>query len=365
MPSHRAARTARGAADPSAPIAAVARFFHAPAASAPDEAALATWWRGFSDPELDRLVRATLEQGHATSAAALRLREQCGHEDGADATPAEDAHADDLPEPTEHREALALYAFYGVRLRQIATTATQYFLALTLRDRIACADAAIALSTDLLRGASAARDAAADRGEDPRPAMLADLHALRIRLRAQWDGALVALAYQTALPLSVLVARLADRRLPGACAAMPVLGGPDRLLLRRPDVLADIAREARLDAVRRAHPARDAVAARLASLAREQRQAWAVSEVEAALATLAGLQAELVPVRATVAAAEARFERARREAAPLALLDAGRVLHAFHDREIETRGRGYLALVDLYHAAGCGWPILSDPEFPA
>ncbi|MGN6150445.1 MAG: hypothetical protein ACTHOH_00355, partial [Lysobacteraceae bacterium] len=256
LPSHRAARTACGAADPSGPIAAVARFFHAPATSAPDEAALATWWRGFSDPELDRLVRATLEQGHAVSAAALRLRQQCGRDgDGAhlDAGHGEDAHGDDLPEPAEHREALALYAFYGVRLRQIATTATQYFLALTLRDRIACADAAIALSTDLLRGASATRETAAERGEDPRPAMLADLHALRIRLRAQWDAALVALAYQTALPLSVLVARMGDRRLPGACAAMPVLGGPDRLLLRRPDVLADVAREARLDEVRRAH----------------------------------------------------------------------------------------------------------------
>ena len=374
VPSQRspsAARAGSGDALP-APSPMAPRFFHAPPSAPPDEAALATWWHRFLDPELDRLVEATLGQGHAMSAAGVRLRQACEHAGPArgcasgidiDIDPGIDAGID----ADAHGEAVALYAFYDVRLREIATTARHYFIALTLGDRIACADAAIALETGLLRGAGAAkaRDASTGRGDPPRPAMLADLHALRIRLRAQWDGALVALAYQAAQPLSVLVPRLAGRCLPGACAATPALGGPDRLRLRRPDVLAEAERE-RLCARRsQAQPDGDRGAAQLAALACEQRHDRAVSEVEAALSTLAALQAELVPLRAAAAMAEARFERARREAAPHVVLDAARVLHALHDREIETRGRGYLALVDLFHAAGCGWPILSDPEFPA
>jgi outer membrane protein TolC len=99
----------------------------------------------------------------------------------------------------------------------------------------------------------------------------------------------------------------------------------------------------------------------MAALVREQRVEQAYSEVELALAALAGAQNELVPVRAALASAEAQYKRLRASAERRRIVEAGYAVHACRDREIETRGRGYLALVDLFHAAGCGWPVLSDP----
>jgi outer membrane protein TolC len=330
---------------------AVARFFHASSASAPDETALATWWRRFCDPQLDRLIEATLAQGYEVCAAALRLQSRCARASGPDAANAAAGKAF-----VEAADEAALYDFYSVRLRQIAITARHYFLALALQERIACTDAAIAAEAATMRRAQPHHDAdAAAHHGDPRPAMLADLHAHRIRLRAQWDAAVIALSHQTAEPLPVLIARMRDRRLPGACAESPALGGPDRVRLRRPDVLAQ--------SERAVVPDEDCYAVRLAALACEQREDQALKEVELALATLAATQAELLPVRASAASAEAQCQRLRRfrTTETRAQVECMRTLHAFRDREIETRGRTYLALVDAFHAAGCGWPVLVDP----
>jgi hypothetical protein len=352
MPTQRTAASPTAVVHtPSAPSVAGARFFHAPAASAPDEAALAVWWRRFCDPQLDRLVEATLAQGYDVCAAALRLQSRCEHASDLD-TAAGDAFA-------EAADQAVLYDYYSVRLQQIAITVRHYFLASSLQERIACTDAAIAAEAATMRRASAHHDAdaTATHHGDPRPAMLADLHAHRIRLRAQWDAAVIALSHQTAEPLPTLVSRLRDRRLPGVCAESPALGSPDRVRLRRPDVLAQAERAAAVGEGR--------YAVRLAALAYEQREDLACKEVELALATLAAAQAELVPVRASAASVEAHCQRLRRSAEPRALAECLRALHAVRDREIETRGRTYLALVDAFHAAGCGWPVLSDPEFPA
>lgn len=334
-------------------VAAGARFFHAASTSAidpavadaePDEARLAAWWRRFHDPELERLIEATVGQGYEVCAATLRLRQQC--ERGPTDT-AGQGRSDSVDE-------VALYDYYSVRLRQIAITARHYFLALTLQERIACTDSAIADEARKMRGAQShsAGDPPMAHAGDPPPVMLADLHAHRIRLRGQWDAAAIALAHQIAQPLPGLVARLRDRLLPGACAETPAFGGPEHVLLRRPDVLAQHRRAAEAGA--------DRYAARLASLAREQSEDLALKEVELALATLAAAQAELVPVRASAASAEAQYQRLRRGAEPRGQSEGARAVHAFRDREIETRGRTYLALVDLFHAAGCGWPVLSD-----
>ncbi len=349
-----------GCASFSAAALAGARFVHPAAASAPDEAALATWWRRFHDPELDRLIDATVGQGYEVCAAALRLRSRC------ERGPAGDAAAD-------HAEAVdeaALCDFYSVWLRQTATAARHYLLASSLQERIACVDAAIAGETRAMRraGRHEDREAAAMPGGDAHPAMLADLHAHRIRLRAQWDAAVIALAHLSAQPLPLLIARLGDRGLPAACAETPAFGGPERVLLRRPDVRAERAHAARAHAVNAnaadanaADSNNDRYAARLASLACEQREDIALKEVELALATLAAAQAELVPVRASAASAEACCQRLRRSADPRRIAENARAVHGFRDREIETRGRTYLALVDVFHAAGCGWPALTDP----
>lgn len=338
----------------SATPAADARFFHASTTTAADETTLATWWRRFHDPELDRFIEAALLQGYEVCAAALRLQSRCDRAsvDTATLDPVDRGFADASDEA-------ALYDYYDVRLRQIATVARHYFLALGLQERIVCADAAIAVEAATVRRARPANDsdAFAMPAGDQRPAILADVHAHRIRLRAQWDAAAIALAHQTAQPLSTVVARLRDRQLPAACAETPALGGPGRVRLRRPDVLAQ--------AGRAAVPASDHYAARLAALAREQREDLALMEVELALATLTATQAELVPVRASAASAEAQWQRLRRSADARSVAEGARILHPFRDREIETRGRTYLALIDAFHAAGCGWPVLSDPEFPA
>lgn len=325
------------------------RFLHAVAAGPPQEAALAVWWRRFRDPQLDALIQTTLQQGYAASAAALRLQQMSECSDGsvdAMACPVSDDAA---------REALALYDFYTVRLRQVALTARHYFQALCLRERIACADAAIAAGSTTLRRAAVRGDADHDAGTEAAAGFspLADLHAHRIRLSAQWDAIAIALSYQVAQPLAVVIARLRDRRLPAATAESPAIGGPDRLRLRRPDLcaLADAGAEA----------SSDPWATRMAALVREQRVEQACSEVELALAALAGAQNELVPVRAALASAEAQYKRLRASAERRRIVEAAYAVHACRDREIETRGRGYLALVDLFHAAGCGWPVLSDP----
>lgn len=329
-------------------------FFHAATRSAPDEAALAVWWRRFCDPQLDRLVEATLAQGYEVCAAALRLQSRCDRASAFDAEGSTDGNVF-----AESTDEAVLYDYYSVRLGQIATTARHYFLALMLQERIACTDAAIAAEAMAMRRAHPQQntDAAAAHHGDPRPAMLADLHAHRIRLRAQWDASVIALSHQTAEPLPMLAARMRDQRLPGACAESPAVGGPECVRLRRPDLHAQIARAAATG--------EDRHAARLSALANEQREDRALKEVELALATLAAAQAELVPVRASVASAEAQCQRMRRSAEPHALAACLRALHGFRDREIETRGRTYLALIDTFHAAGCGWPVLADPAlFP-
>lgn len=333
----------------SAPSMASARFFHASAASAPEEAALATWWRRFCDPQLDRLIDASLTQGYEVCAAALRLQCCCERVSGLDAVGPADGHAF-----AEAADEAVLYDYYSVRLRQIATAARHYFLALMLQERIACTDAAIAAEAMTMRRAHPHHDveAAATHHGDPRPAMLADLHAHRIRLRAQWDAAVIALSHQTAEPLPLVAERMRDRRLPGACAESPAVGGPERVRLRRPDLLAQAERAAAVVG--------DPYGLRLAALAYEQREDQALNEVELALATLTAAQAELVPVRASVASAEMQCQHLRRSADPGALAEWLRVLHGLRDREIETRGRTYLALVDVFHAAGCGWPGLSE-----
>jgi hypothetical protein len=318
-----------------------ARFFHAPhSLSPPDEAALARWWQRFADPELDRLVDATLEQGFDVCAANLRLQEACEHED--------DDHF------------LALCDYYAVCVRQVAVSARQYFMALCLQERIACIDAAIAVEAATARRAhDVDAEAFAAHDGEARPALLADLHAHRIRLRTQWDASVIALARQSAQPVSLLAAHLQDRLLPAACAETPMLGGPHDVAHRRADVLAAMHRVTR-------NNGSDENRWRMLRLDAERIGDLAEKEVELALATLTGTQAELVPVRALVASAEARCQRLRRHAATIAVdaravADAHCALHAARDREIETRGRTYLALIDLFLAAGCGWPILSDP----
>lgn len=340
----------------SGPVARDARssFFHAPRdVSTVDEAALARWWRRFADPELDRLVDATNEQGFEVCIASLRLQQACERE------------GDD--------EFLPLCDYYALRIRQIAATVRHYFNALCLQERIACIDAAINSEAMAARRAHSANEAeaAAMHDADARPALLAELHAHRIRLRMHWDVAVVALARQTAQPLDMLTGRLQGRLLPAACAEMPAIGGPELLRRRRPDLLAFAHRAENggmNGGINGAHGR--SYSQRLMRLESEQRCDLAEKEIELTLATLAGTQAELIPVRASVASAEARCQRLRRSASaggvdPRAIADADCALQAIRDREIETRGRTYLALVEVFFAAGCGWPILSDPEFAA
>jgi outer membrane protein TolC len=338
------------------PVACDARshFFHAPRdAAVADEVALARWWRRFGDRELDRLVDATNEQGFEVCIASLHLQQACEHE------------GDD--------EFLPLCDYYAVRIRQIAATVRHYFGALCLQERIACIDAAIDSEAMAARRAhsTSEADAAAMHDADARPALLAELHAHRIRLRMHWDVTVVALARQTAQPVEMLTGRLQGRLLPAACAEMPAIGGPEHLRRRRPDLLAFAHRVASGGTNVGPNSGNScSYSQRLMRLESEQRCDLAEKEIELTLATLAGTQAELIPVRASVASAEARCQRLRRSAPaggvdPRAIADADCALQAIRDREIETRGRTYLALVEVFLAAGCGWPILSDPEFTA
>lgn len=316
------------------------RYFHAIATGQPQEAALAVWWRRFHDAELDALIEATMLQGYDASSAALHLQRTTESAGG----PQEDT---------------AVYDFYAARLRQITLTARHYFQALSLRERIACTDNAITAGSAMRRRAAARGDADAEVGQDigARLSPLADLHAHRIRLSTQWDAIAIALAYQVAQPLELVVSRLRERQLPAAAAESPAIGGPDRLRLRRPDLCALAGTSTKTSS--------DPWATRMAALVREQREDQARSEVELALAALAGTQSELVPVRAALASAESQYERLRASASIKRIAESTHVVHAFRDREIETRGRGYIALVDLFHAAGCGWPVLSDPASQA
>lgn len=317
------------------------------AEGAADEFALERCWRRFADPGLDALVDATLQQGFAMSAAGLRLRRHAER-------PAGRATVDG-----DAADWVALAAFFAVRVREVADTCRAWAHALTLHERLALADRAMALTTAGQREARAWPDGDTTAG-DPSP--VAELHAHRLRLIARLDTVRIALAQRTGLPLARVEALLGERLLPAACAAAPGAGTPAALLRRRPDLIALRHRIALSPASRRDERA----------LAYEEACARACADVDAAFAALRGLCAELVPVRAAACAAEVAANAARGRLREMArgagapprapteaidrLLRAEQHALACNDREIALRGAGFLALIDALEALGAGWP---------
>ncbi len=284
------------------------------------------------------------------SAASLQLRHGC-----------------DAATEEQVDESLPLIAeYYGIRIRQIAATARHYFLALSLGERMLATDNSIA--TQIMIKRHFQRNEASEHHDAHSEVLphrgLADLHAHRIRLRAQYDAALIVLSQLTAQPLYLLAERMTACTLPAGSADMPAIGQPFELQHRRTDLLIiqhHVEKMVRED---------DVNALRSAQLAYEQRSDLAVKEVELALVALDSVKAEWIPVHASAVSAETYCQRLRR-AAPTSAIDdqqwsdAETLSHAYRDREIETRARSYLALVDLFHALGGGWPAISKMEASA
>lgn len=320
------------------------------------------WWRRFRDPTLDSLVDGALQYSHEISAAQLRLQAHWPQGDIADeAAPASNAlDAQSLAQFYQAWQALS--EFYCVRVRIIAAVARHHFTLLMLRERIA----AVEFSLHRLRVAlERTRHASGGPQDSSRqlPSVLAEVHALRIRLRADYDSTLIGLARLLGEPLSITFARMGSEFLPAAAAQPPNPGSPEDLVHRRPDVRAAFhALQARSSLA----SAADTIDVRIAKLAHERATVEAVSEVESALLRLSSRCEELTPIRAAALTLENLLTRVQDLDLPTVgwWLQIERSRYSHQDAEIVARGGTYLSLVDLFEALGGGWSVAAMAGSP-
>ncbi|KQZ68007.1 hypothetical protein ASD53_01510 [Lysobacter sp. Root559] len=344
-PSIEAARRPRSATS----------FVHAPAPGAElHDDPIDQWWRRFRDAALDTLVDCALQYSHEISAAQLKLQAHWPQCVALEAP--SDADAPDARSLAQFHQAWqALSEFYATQVRLIADVARRHFTLLMLRERIA----AVEFSLHRLRVAlERTRHASGGPQDSSRqlPSVLAEIHALRIRLRQEYDSTVIALARTLGEPLSITFARMGTGFLPAAAAQPPNPGSPENLPHRRPDIRAAFHA---VQARRSLESSPDAIGVREARLAHERATADAVSQVESALLKLSSRCEELTPVRAAALNLENLLTRVQDLDLPTIgwWLQLERSRYSRQDDEIIARGDTYLSLVDLFEALGGGWSV--------
>lgn len=258
-----------------------------------DDANLASWWHGFGDPELDRLVNRAIAQNLDVETAAARIREARAREAvaGAAALPQIDAQASasrqrisenaipvppgvgsggggtfGLPgsefstfrigfdasweidlfgrtrrsvEAARARTGAAVWNRRDVQVSVAAEAANAYLTLRTLQQRIATAEAEVARQQRSLRLVGARVRGGLVTGQDlaQQRSQLATAQSAIPPLKAQADAQVHALGVLTGEVPEALIAELAPAAALPLAPAVPA-GLPSDLLRRRPDIRA-------------------------------------------------------------------------------------------------------------------------------
>ncbi|KAF1717218.1 TolC family protein [Pseudoxanthomonas wuyuanensis] len=327
-----------------------ARFFHGGSPQPCDEAQLAHWWDRAGLDHLGALIRTLLVQSIGLSQAHLQLKEAIDALEPPDDGVRARARA-------MHLGIAAMAAFQMERVRTIARCARAYVDYLIVADRLRNLEGSIALQRIIVR--KCREDADADREElsFAVSASIAEMHAAQERMRGSRDQALLVLCNELGEPVEATYRRVHGHALPEEPAQIPGTGTPECLARRRPDLIGALHG---VCAAELAPPETASMQTPRARLAHEHAVASAENEVECALRALRARISELVPLRASTAAAETMAWKTRESvnAGKLpnaALSGANFLLCARRDREIEVRGDSYLALIGLFEALGAGW----------
>lgn len=315
-----------------------------------DEKLLTRWWEHAGLEGLSTIVQACLAQSIEISQARLEMEHHTAvFADSHSASP-----EDELAQAM-HLLIGQIAQFQHIRISVIARLACTYVRLLVQTERLQNANHAIDLHqsiADRRAHETSERSHAVRLASSP----IAELHAFRETLNGERNATLLALSEQLCEPVSITRSRTATHCLPPTMAVLPVVGSPEDLALRRPDLVAlehVVVGEQGIGTPR-------AFSLRQAQLNYERACLAATTAVEHALNRMVTAISSLVPARACAANADATARTAQ------AALRKGNgstdaVSHAhvnrfnFNDREIVIRGETYLALVQLYQALGAGW----------
>lgn len=331
--------------------AASPRFLFSPGKTGEcDEKLLAHWWEHAGLEGLATIVQAWLAQSIELSQARLEMEHH-----NARLASSHSASPEHELEQAMHLLISQVAQFQHVRIAAIAMLASTYVRLLVLTERLQNTDHSITLHQSIADRRShetSERSHAARLVSSP----IAELHAFRETLNGERNATLLALAEQLSEPVSITRTRAATHCLPPTMAVLPLVGSPEDLTLRRPDLVAlehAVMREESIGA-----PA--AFELRQAQLNYERACLMATTAVEHALNRMVTASSSLVPARACAANADATA-RAAQAALRKGNADIEAISHAhvnrfnFNDREIVIRGETYLALVQLFQALGGGW----------
>ncbi|WP_454828632.1 hypothetical protein [Pseudoxanthomonas wuyuanensis] len=326
------------------------RFFHGGSSQRCDEVQLTHWWDRAGLEHLGPLIPVLLVQSIGLSQAHLQLKAAMDALAPPDGSVQARARA-------MHLGIAAMADFQMERVRTIARCARAYVEYLIFADRLRSLESSIALQQVIVQ--KCREDACAGQEElsFAVSASIAEMHAAQERMRGSRDQALLVLCNELGEPVEATYRRVHGHALPEEPAQIPGTGTPECLARRRPDLIGA------LHAVHAAEQAPSETAVveiPQARLAHERAVANAENQVECSLRALRARISELVPLRASTAAAETMAWKTRESvnAGKLpnaALSGANFLLCARRDREIEVRGDSYLALVGLFEALGAGW----------
>ncbi len=315
-----------------------------------DEKLLTRWWEQAGLEGLSTVVQACLAQSIEISQARLEME----HHTAIFAASHSESPEDELAQAM-HLLISQIAQYQHIRISVIGRLASTYVRLLVQTERLQNADHAIDLHQSIADRRShetSERNQAARLASSP----IAELHAFRETLNGERNATLLALSEQLCEPLSITRSRTATHCLPPTMAVLPVVGSPEDLALRRPDLVAlehALLREQGIGPP-------TAFAVRQAQLNYERACLAATTAVEHALNRMVTAISSLVPARACAANADATA-RAAQAALRKGNGSTDAVSHAhvnrfnFNDREIVIRGETYLALVQLYQALGAGW----------
>lgn len=327
------------------------RFVFAPSQPAQcDEQLLSHWWEHMGLEDLPTLAKVFMTQSIELSQGRLEMENAMA------------VFAARRPESPEKELEQAMHLvisqvaqFQHTRITAIAKFAGAYIRLLVANERLQNADHAI----DLHQSIENRRfQQSGDRAHNGRPASspIAELHAFRETLSGERNAVLLSLSEKLCEPVSITRARVLGHCLPPAMAALPLVGTPEDLTLRRPDLLALEHAMMREESI---GPASSA-ALRHAELGYERACLMATTAVEQALNRLISATSSLIPARACAANADANARLVqtalnRREVELEVISQAHLSRFNFNDREISIRGDTYLALIQLFQALGAGW----------
>ncbi|MDR6842117.1 hypothetical protein [Pseudoxanthomonas sacheonensis] len=339
-----------GAEGPEVNVASPRFLFFPGKAGECDEKLLTHWWEHAGLEGLATIVQVWLAQSIELSQARLEMEHHT-----ALFSSRHSASPENELEQAMHLLISQIAQFQHTRVSAIAKLATTYARLLILTERVQNADHSINLHQSIADRRShetGERSPAARLASSP----IAELHAFRETLNGERNAILLALSEQLCEPASITRTRTAAHCLPPSMAVLPMVGSPEDLTLRRPDLVA-------LDhAMMREESIGPSAAFELrqAQLNYERACLMATTTVEQAINRMVTACSSLIPARACAANADATA-RAAQSALRKGNADTESVSHAhvnrfnFNDREIVVRGETYLALIQLFQALGGGW----------